>query len=190
MYTMYIFLYIILNVKRSYIKTISYVLFNTINKFFTMSHRAKKKVLLFGVCVLLIISVILAIVIVLIIQREGCDIKFNSLSELGHYRQVIIAQWRFWIDKLTNDNKWNEDRKCNVTGNINEKRMDLTASRDNWWSYKQAAVSTNGQECAQIGVGILKKNGSAVDAAIATLLCEGVASLHRYVFEIFLLFRF
>ncbi|KAF7389349.1 hypothetical protein HZH66_010486 [Vespula vulgaris] len=93
-----------------------------------MSHRAKKKVLLFGVCVLLIISVILAIVIVLIIQREGCDIKFNSLSELGHYRQ--------------------------------------------------AAVSTNGQECAQIGVGILKKNGSAVDAAIATLLCEGVASLH------------
>ncbi|XP_035739251.1 glutathione hydrolase 1 proenzyme-like isoform X2 [Vespa mandarinia] len=91
-------------------------------------HLAKKKVLLFGVCVLLIISVILAIIIILIIQREGCDIKFNSLSELGRYRQ--------------------------------------------------AAVSTNGRECAQIGSDILKKNGSAVDAAIATLLCEGVASLH------------
>ncbi|KAI4489122.1 hypothetical protein M0804_004620 [Polistes exclamans] len=93
-----------------------------------MSHRAKKKLLLFGVCVLLIISVIIAVIIVFIIQQGGCDIKFNSLSELGQY--------------------------------------------------KQAAVSTNGQECARIGVGILKKNGSAVDAAIATLLCEGVASLH------------
>ncbi|XP_012280874.1 glutathione hydrolase 1 proenzyme-like [Orussus abietinus] len=44
--------------------------------------------------------------------------------------------------------------------------------------YKKAAVSTNGQECAQIGVSMLEKNGSAVDAAIAALLCEGVASLH------------
>lgn len=41
-------------------------------------------------------------------------------------------------------------------------------------------MTTNGQECAQIGADILAKNGSAVDAAIAALLCEGVASLHRY----------
>lgn len=90
MYTMYILLYIIIDIKSSYIKTISYTLFNTTNTLFTMSHRAKKKVLLFGVCVLLIISVILAIIIVFIIQRGGCNIKFNSLSELGQYRQVII----------------------------------------------------------------------------------------------------
>ncbi|KAG7204179.1 hypothetical protein KM043_002016 [Ampulex compressa] len=44
--------------------------------------------------------------------------------------------------------------------------------------YAKAAVSTNGEECAQIGVDILAKDGSAVDAAIAALLCEGVASLH------------
>lgn len=40
-------------------------------------------------------------------------------------------------------------------------------------------MSTNGQECAQIAADILARDGSAVDAAIAALLCEGVASLHR-----------
>ncbi|XP_046419011.1 glutathione hydrolase 1 proenzyme-like [Neodiprion fabricii] len=44
--------------------------------------------------------------------------------------------------------------------------------------YSQAAVTTNGQECAQIGSDILARNGSAIDAAIAALLCEGVACLH------------
>ncbi|KAH0564712.1 glutathione hydrolase 1 proenzyme-like [Cotesia glomerata] len=44
--------------------------------------------------------------------------------------------------------------------------------------FKKAAVSTNGRECAGIGNSMLLKNGSAVDAAIATLLCEGIASPH------------
>lgn len=36
------------------------------------------------------------------------------------------------------------------------------------------AVTSNGAECAQIGADILRQNGSAADAAIAILFCEGV----------------
>uniref|UniRef100_A0AAG5DIJ9 Gamma-glutamyltransferase n=1 Tax=Anopheles atroparvus TaxID=41427 RepID=A0AAG5DIJ9_ANOAO len=36
------------------------------------------------------------------------------------------------------------------------------------------AVTSNGVECAAIGASILRQNGTAVDAAIATLFCEGV----------------
>ncbi|XP_013186877.1 glutathione hydrolase 1 proenzyme [Amyelois transitella] len=41
--------------------------------------------------------------------------------------------------------------------------------------YQRATVAANGYECAGIGRKILEINGSAVDAAIATLFCEGVA---------------
>lgn len=40
--------------------------------------------------------------------------------------------------------------------------------------YQHGAVAANGKECADIGVLILKKNGSVADAAISTMLCEGV----------------
>lgn len=36
------------------------------------------------------------------------------------------------------------------------------------------AVAANGKECADIGASILKRHGSVADAAIATMLCEGV----------------
>jgi gamma-glutamyltranspeptidase/glutathione hydrolase/leukotriene-C4 hydrolase len=36
------------------------------------------------------------------------------------------------------------------------------------------AVATNGKECAEMGASILKQKGSVADAAITTLLCEGI----------------
>lgn len=41
-------------------------------------------------------------------------------------------------------------------------------------SARQAAVVSNGKGCAAIGSSMLNDGGSAIDAAIATLLCEGV----------------
>ncbi|XP_045773048.1 glutathione hydrolase 1 proenzyme-like isoform X2 [Maniola jurtina] len=41
--------------------------------------------------------------------------------------------------------------------------------------YRRAAVVANGYECASVGREILEKNGTAVDAAIAALFCEGLA---------------
>lgn len=40
------------------------------------------------------------------------------------------------------------------------------------------AVVSNGRGCADIGRDILYKGGSAADAAIATLLCEGILLTH------------
>lgn len=39
---------------------------------------------------------------------------------------------------------------------------------------RPAAVVTNGLECSKIGMDILSQDGSAADAAIAVMLCEGV----------------
>ena len=44
--------------------------------------------------------------------------------------------------------------------------------------YHHAAVAADNAECSKVGRNILKKGGSAVDAAIATTLCVGVINMH------------
>ncbi|XP_067130268.1 scoloptoxin SSD14-like isoform X2 [Centruroides vittatus] len=44
--------------------------------------------------------------------------------------------------------------------------------------YERAAISTDTKPCAAIGKDILKKNGNAVETAIATLVCMGAVNSH------------
>ncbi|XP_011312024.1 gamma-glutamyltranspeptidase 1 isoform X2 [Fopius arisanus] len=43
--------------------------------------------------------------------------------------------------------------------------------------FKGGAVCSDGAPCAEIGKGILSKNGSAVDATIATMICNGLVNM-------------
>ncbi|KAG8455856.1 hypothetical protein GDO86_001884 [Hymenochirus boettgeri] len=44
--------------------------------------------------------------------------------------------------------------------------------------YKRAAVATDAGKCSEIGRDILKESGTAVDAAIASLICLGLLNAH------------
>ncbi|XP_036318220.1 scoloptoxin SSD14-like isoform X2 [Rhagoletis pomonella] len=44
--------------------------------------------------------------------------------------------------------------------------------------YEQAAVCSDREVCSEIGSHMLDQKGSAVDAAIATLLCNGILTMH------------
>uniref|UniRef100_A0A4W5MMI5 Glutathione hydrolase n=1 Tax=Hucho hucho TaxID=62062 RepID=A0A4W5MMI5_9TELE len=44
--------------------------------------------------------------------------------------------------------------------------------------YSKAAVAADAGTCSEVGRDILKRNGSAVDASIATLLCVGLLNAH------------
>uniref|UniRef100_A0AAQ5XHQ0 Glutathione hydrolase n=1 Tax=Amphiprion ocellaris TaxID=80972 RepID=A0AAQ5XHQ0_AMPOC len=44
--------------------------------------------------------------------------------------------------------------------------------------YSKAAVAADAGKCSEVGRDILKKNGSAVDASIAALLCVGLLNAH------------
>lgn len=44
--------------------------------------------------------------------------------------------------------------------------------------YKRAVVASDAGPCSEIGRDILKKNGSAMDSAVAALFCIGVYNMH------------
>ncbi|XP_060862119.1 scoloptoxin SSD14-like isoform X2 [Metopolophium dirhodum] len=59
-------------------------------------------------------------------------------------------------------------------GEIPDPESALPPSTMPMGSYSNAGVVSNGGPCAQIGVDVMRNGGNAVDAAIATMLCDGV----------------
>ncbi|CAL8294851.1 gamma-glutamyltransferase 1a [Gadus morhua] len=55
-------------------------------------------------------------------------------------------------------------------------KRERTAPNDHF--YSKAAVAADAGTCSEVGRDILKRNGSAVDAAIASLLCVGLLNAH------------
>ncbi|XP_053663470.1 glutathione hydrolase 1 proenzyme-like [Anopheles marshallii] len=53
--------------------------------------------------------------------------------------------------------------------------MTCPMTRSQYTNNARAAVTSNAAECAEIGMNMLDQGGSAADAAIATLFCEGVS---------------
>ncbi|KAM3939739.1 glutathione hydrolase 1 proenzyme [Leptodactylus fuscus] len=53
-----------------------------------------------------------------------------------------------------------------------------TQPTDNSHIYDRAAVATDAGKCSEIGRDVLKEGGTAVDAAIATLVCNGLMNAH------------
>ena len=54
----------------------------------------------------------------------------------------------------------------------------VSPKSDKLHKYKHAAVATDHPECSTIGRNILHRGGSAVDSAIASMLCLGVVHPH------------
>jgi len=57
-------------------------------------------------------------------------------------------------------------------GSLNPIADPLTATPSG--HYRRAAVAIDGEPCAKVGADVLRRNGSAVDAAVAALFCNGV----------------
>ncbi|XP_018561172.1 glutathione hydrolase 1 proenzyme isoform X2 [Anoplophora glabripennis] len=53
----------------------------------------------------------------------------------------------------------------------------LPPSASKMYVYKKAAVCSDGPPCAEIGKNILDRNGSAIDATIASMFCNGIVTM-------------
>ncbi|XP_022163024.1 gamma-glutamyltranspeptidase 1-like [Myzus persicae] len=60
-----------------------------------------------------------------------------------------------------------------VVNEISDPEFELPPSSMPMGLYSKVGVVSNGGPCAQIGVDVISKGGNAVDAAIATMICDG-----------------
>lgn len=69
-----------------------------------------------------------------------------------------------------------------------QQRNNDESSKVKFTHHNHGSVVANGKECAQIGMSILKKGGTVADAAISTILCEGITCKRETQSEIDKLF--
>lgn len=60
-----------------------------------------------------------------------------------------------------------------VALSVNVFKSDAASFYKNSGWYPHAAVAADAPVCSSAGTSILKKNGNAVDAAVATQICQG-----------------
>ncbi|KAE9545643.1 hypothetical protein AGLY_001186 [Aphis glycines] len=65
--------------------------------------------------------------------------------------------------------------KRNDENEMPDPQFELATSSMPMGLYNKAGVVSNGGPCAQIGVDVMAKGGNAVDAAIATMICDGAS---------------
>ena len=106
-------------------------------------------------------------------QRKGRT-RFSfgfSLAFLFMFVLFVIALAKFALDTYESELMFKK-RKRFMMGSM------ASSTSDKVHKYKHAAVATDHSECSRIGRNILHHGGSAVDSAIASMLCLGVVHPH------------
>ncbi|XP_042208204.1 scoloptoxin SSD14-like [Homarus americanus] len=106
-------------------------------------------------CVVISVVVMVIACVVVVAVGVGLGVSRGSLVDQSRHKDPV-GLWRIW------SNGEEEEGGGRIPSRFGE--------------FPQAAVSTDGQPCAQVTMDILRKNGTAADAAIAGLLCIGVTN--------------
>lgn len=89
----------------------------------------------------------------------------------------MLCENRFW-------QQWQHNALKIENGNINLLFRPVSAKlHDRDVVFKHAAVAADNVQCSKVGSDVLKDGGSAVDAAIASLLCLGELTVNLFHLE-------
>ncbi|BET01284.1 gamma-glutamyltranspeptidase [Nesidiocoris tenuis] len=100
----------------------------------------------------------------IVCQREKY-LTITGVAALGVLLSMILFLYK------------GDSQKNQLMRTVVDPDIELAPSPSILKSFKKAAVSSDSVVCSEIGRDILAKNGSAVDAAVAVLLCSGIVNM-------------